>query len=70
MGASATAVREVRRPVAGFRRSQDLLVAVMLAEVWTGNPPTAKRQDCVLCRTLSRAQDLLQSWSHARRHGD
>lgn len=38
MVASATAVRVVRRHVAGFRGSQDLLVAVMLPEVLDWEP--------------------------------
>lgn len=59
--ACATAVRVVRRHVAGFRCSQDLLVAVMLHEVLTGNPPTVTT---VLCRTLG-TQGPLQSWSFA-----
>jgi hypothetical protein len=40
-GCLSTAVRVARRHVAGFRRSQDLLVAFMLREALTGNPPTA-----------------------------
>lgn len=57
MGASATAVRVVRRQVGGFRCSQDLLVAVMLhEELLIGKPPTVTT---VLCQTLGAQQGPL-----------